>query len=448
MIVLLSHKQGFLMTTGPLDQQLLKHCGNTREMIKTKPRYRFGFLALMCTAACAFIFFFASPSAAEDTTPSNKSGLSDSLGWFARHQSPNGMWDIVNYPANCTENPKCEPGTPDNGVNTSIAITGYVALCYLDAGYDHKTPNRYKSIVDKALEYLRSVQSDEGLFGKNPYEHAVATTALAEAYAMTNDPNLKVPAQKGLAIILNRQNQDTHPADPTYTGLGWDSEAPSDRNDSRLTTMNIMAIRSGLVGGLGDNKNINLSNGLKNANNWLQKAWEACNPNFRVLTNLSKDESNFPYTYNASTQTIEKNNFASAGALSAVFLGHHSGDIMLETLCNRIMSQQFPSKFPSNTLDLYFNTLAIFQLGGERWAKWRVAARKMLLNNQRKGLIVNGQATSDGCLYGSWNSADKQIAGNELCRPLNTAFCTLTLVILQRSALVEEHTPVQGGNEL
>ncbi len=54
----------------------------------------------------------------------------------------------------------------------------------------------------------------------------------------------------------------------------------------------------------------------------------------------------------------------------AEFLGHRSGDIMLETLGNHVVENQTPQKFPTNTYYLYYlyyNTMGVFQLGGKRW---------------------------------------------------------------------------------
>ena len=72
----------------------------------------------------------------------SESAVDASLRWFKKHQSPNGMWDAEKYFQNCTEDPKCEPGT--GAQEESAAMTGFALLCFLGAGYDHKTPNKYK----------------------------------------------------------------------------------------------------------------------------------------------------------------------------------------------------------------------------------------------------------------------------------------------------------------
>jgi hypothetical protein len=177
-----------------------------------------------------------------------------------------------------------------------------------------------------------------------------------------------------------------------------------------------MALKAGSAGGLP------VGNGMEGARNWMKKAWEACNPNFKMLTDPYKDESGFPYTYHSGTNAFEKDNLASVGALCAVFLGHHDGDIMLETLCNRVM-KQIPTAYPTNTYYMYYNTVAIFQAGGDRWKKWNASARDILVNAQRKG---------DGCFDGSWDFAGTQFPGHEIGRTLSTAYCCLSLEVYYR----------------
>ncbi len=347
----------------------------------------------------------------------SESSVDAALRWFKRHQSPNGMWDVEKYTNNCTDNPKCEPGSNGHGGNANVAVTGYAVLCYLGAGYDHRVLGTYKATVAKGLDYLRSVQAADGLLGERNYEHAVATMCLAEAYAMTNDPELKGPAQKAINIILARQNKDAKAADAAYSGLGWDYIGPNNRNDSSVTGWNVMALKSGLAGGL------NVGNGMEGSKKWLKGAWEAGNPDFKKLSDPYKDESGFPYTWDATTNTAEKDHLAPVGALCAVFLGHHAGDTMLETMCNRIMNKQFPTTYPTNTYFMYYNTLAIFQAGGERWLKWNGTVRDLLVNAQRK---------DEGCFNGSWDFEGTQFPGHEVGRVLSTAYCCLSLEVYYR----------------
>jgi hypothetical protein len=121
------------------------------------------------------------------------------------------MWDVDGYPINCTlAGPKCEPGSAYTGADGDAAVTGYALLCYLGAGYDHRTPNKYRKVVKTGLDWVVANQKPDGSFGKSRnYENGIVAMALAEAYAMTNDAALRDPAQKAIDYLLSVQNGKT-----------------------------------------------------------------------------------------------------------------------------------------------------------------------------------------------------------------------------------------------
>ncbi len=364
----------------------------------------------------------------------SESAVDAALQWFKKHQSPNGMWDVTKYPNNCTDaGPKCEPGAMRDG-NCNVGVTGYAVLCFLGAGYDHMTPNKYKATVKKGIDYLVSVQGKEGMLGDRNYENAIATMALAEAYAMTSDPALKDPAQKGVDASLKNQNKDGKAAaaggSSTAAYLGWDYKDPTLRNDSSVTGWNIMMMKSALAAQL------NISHGMEGAKNWLDKTWKATNKDWAKLDPY-KDVSRFPYVYTTDSGAIEINagvadekDFSCVGAVCAVFLGHKAGDAMLETLVNYDLKNHLPTKYPCNTYYMYYDTLALFQVGGDKWKKWNDSVRDVLVNGQRK---------DDGCFKGSWDFADTKFVGSDVGRTLSTAYCCLSLEVYYRYAQVAGH---------
>ena len=351
-------------------------------------------------------------------TLASESAVNAALRWFKRHQSPDGMWHAEQYAANCNEMPKCDPGMNDVHSRTEVALTGYAVLCFLGAGHDHMTPNKYKATVEKGIAYLCSIQTASGDLGPRNYEHAVATMALAEAYAMTNDPALKTPAQLGLDVLVARQIKDAK-VDTDYGGLGWDYIGPEHgRNDASVTGWCVMALKSGLAGGL------KVGNSMDGAKKWLRRAWKASNPEWKKLTDPYKDTSRFHYTWDAVTDLPEGNDqLAPVGALCAVFLGIPNGDTMFESLCNYIMRNQVPRQYPCNTYYMYYNTLAIFQAGGERFKVWNTSVRD---------LLVDAQRSDDGCFNGSWDHWGTEFHGHDVGRVLSTAYCCLSLEVYYR----------------
>ncbi len=362
-----------------------------------------------------------------------ESGVEAGLRWLKKHQSPNGMWDTVNYPVNCSEDPKCEPGKASHGSKdgADAAMTGYALMCFLSAGYDHKTGNTYRNVVKRGLEYLLSVQKPDGRLGARNYENAIATYALCDAYAMTNDADLKEPAQKAVNSILACQAEDPKAVDKAYGRLGWDYlAANASRNDSSVTGWNVMALKSALAAGL------EVGSGIDGAKNWLKRTWLATNPDADKLDPYT-GESRFPYTFDAATDKVDlgavgsnHKDLACVGMVASVFLGHHAGDKMLETLANYVAKHQTPATWGAmNSYYTYYNTMGMFQVGGPRWKKWNDTVKDILVNAQRKG---------EGCFDGSWNWSDaKAWPGSDTGRILSTCYAILSLEVYYRQAKLD-----------
>ncbi|MEK7413601.1 MAG: prenyltransferase/squalene oxidase repeat-containing protein, partial [Planctomycetota bacterium] len=365
----------------------------------------------------------------------SESAVDAALRWFKKHQSANGMWDARDYFQNCTEDPKCEPGSLGahgaEAVNT--AMTGYALLCFLGAGHDHKALGKYKTVVKKGLDYLISIQKPNGYMGAQNYEHPVATMALAEAYAMTSDPDLKGPAQKAVDQVLEHQNIDPKAPDKEYAGLGWNYGPPVDRNDASVTGWNVMALKSAFAAGL------TVKNGMEGAKRWLELSWKANNdgqggrPDWKKL-DIYKDESLFSYAWypdltTYSQERMRHQNIESVGLVCAVFLGHRSGDVMLETLANYVANRQTPKSFSTNIYYMYYNTMGMYQVGGDRWKVWNTTVRDMLVDAQRKG---------EGCFDGSWDWQNAKFTGHDVGRVLSTAYCCLSLEVYYRYAQVNQ----------
>jgi hypothetical protein len=195
----------------------------------------------------------------------------------------------------------------------------------------------------------------------------------------------------------------------------------------------VMALKSGHAAGL------DVGRGLVGAHAWLTRAWRASNPRWRALRDPLRDESDLAYAWTPITgdggrgadlgteqffldRSSDFGHLAAVGATCACFLGHQQGDPMLESLCNYVAKHQLPTRYPCNTYQLYYGTLALFQAGGPRWQQWNARVRDLLVRAQR----------DDGCFAGSWDVGDGRAFGAGVGRVLSTAYCCLSLEVYYR----------------
>jgi hypothetical protein len=360
-------------------------------------------------------------------------GVSNALRWFKRHQSPNGMWDADGYFLNCSQDgAKCEPGKNQSG-DTDVATTSYAVLCFLGDGYDQATPSTYRNVVRKGVQWLIANQKPDGLLGARNYEHAIATMALAQAYGMAPEPWLREPTKKAVDVILARQNRDAAAQAP-YDRLGWDYTTPNGRNDASVTGWNVMALKAAMIAGL------DVGEGISGSKAWLERSWKAANTDKPWCASTSKLDpykgiSRFGYAWKAGSneveisgwnaagqrpQSIASQDLAPVGLMCAAFLGHQAGDPMLESLANYVSLFHQPTAWPCNTYYLYYNTLGMFQVGGERWERW---AKQVL------PLLHNAQRRDEGCLEGSWDWQGTQFHGSDTGRLLSTSYACLSMQV-------------------
>src|SRR5439155_26749173 len=93
----------------------------------------------------------------------------------------------------------------DRGTPNDTAGTAFGLLPLLGAGKTHKSApdNPYDKPIEKALLYLiRKQDKRSGNLGGGMYSHGLATIALCEAYGLTQDPNLRRPAQMAVNYII------------------------------------------------------------------------------------------------------------------------------------------------------------------------------------------------------------------------------------------------------
>ena len=369
-----------------------------------------------------------------------------SLRWFVKHQAPDGAWPLLTYQQNCTDTPKCEPAERHRGPSDDIGVTSLGVLCFLGAGYDHKAPSKHRAVVKKALDWILSMQQPDGEFkiegqrGHN-YAQAMGVMALAEAYGMTADPALRKPVENGVHVMLARRvPANAKGKFPWVWGDFQESSANGMATSS--TSWNLQALKGVIGAGLSP------GDGWDSGKQWLQAIWEAsvrAEGKDPAKLDPYKDETGLAYRYNPATGDISMfrgergpnkagtgrgaHDLGCVGLVVGIFQGRQNGDPMIETLANYEMKYHLPTTYPMNNYYVYYDTLGMFQMGGDRWTTW---------NNTVRDLLVNNQRTGPGCFDGSWDPG-VHYSAKETGRPLATALNCLSLEVYYRYAQLKGH---------
>jgi len=318
-------------------------------------------------------------------TAQSEKAVAAALKWLAEHQFPNGSWSFAHHMA-----PRCHgqcrnPGTLDKALN---AATAMALLPFLGAGQTHKT-GKYKTTVKSGLYFLVNQMkiSPKGgsLFesGGSMYSHGLASIVLCEAYAMTKDKGLYVPAQQALNFICYAQ-------DPV--GGGWRYQ-PRQAGDTSVVGWQIMALKSGHMA-------------------YLQVPPLVVKKAFTFLDTVqSKSGAAYGYTTPGAGQAT-----TAIGLLCRMYLGWKKDNPALNRGAEFI-SATGPSK--SNMYYNYYATQVMRHWEGDMWKKW---------NAEMRDYLVKSQATK-GHEEGSWFTGGRGDRGGRLyC----TSMATMILEVYYR----------------
>lgn len=309
------------------------------------------------------------------------------INWIARHQNPDGSWGCQKCVERCKDE-TCKAHGQKAGADYFAAATAFGVLPFLAAGQTHETKGPYQAVVHRGLLWLAKNQdSKTGRLGNgNLYEHGLATMALCEAYGVSRDPKLKVPAQAAIAFLEDAQNDETG---------GWHYTAnPPTGGDTSVLGWQVMALRSGQLAGLQVNPKVRLKSKL-------------------FLKSVSKGKSGGLFSYVPESGPAPA--MTAVGALCRQHGGCEANAPEMTEGLSYIAANQNAALH--NTYLLYYATQAMHNLPGQQWEKWNRGIQEALVESQIR----------EGCAAGSWkpNSHD---AG-----PLmSTSLTALTLEVYYR----------------
>ena len=324
---------------------------------------------------------------------SSEAAVAAALRWIAEHQYPDGGWNFDHTRGVCQG--RCaEPGTLTTARNGATAMA---LLPFLGSGMTHME-GQYKLPVKGGLNYLVThIKPDHGAgslyeSGGSMYSHGLASITLCEAYAMTQDKALLVPAQASLNFIAYAQ-------DPV--GGGW-RYAPRSPGDTSAVGWQIMALKSGHMG-------------------YLQVAPNTVAGAIKFLDTVQADSGAY-YGYTSPGKGAAT---TAVGLLCRMYLGWKKDEPALQRGV-AYLSKAGPSK--TNMYFNYYATQVMKQYGGEEWDKWNVQMRDYLVAHQDK----NGHAK------GSWHFPGGH-AGERGGRLYATSMATMILEVYYR------HMPIYGN---
>ena len=290
-------------------------------------------------------------------TKGSEAAVARALKWLALHQLPNGAWSFDHRPS-----PACRGKCRNQGsLGTSFnGATAMGLLPFLGAGQTHQE-GKYRRVVEKGLYFLstnmkvrpgpRGELSDAG---GRMYSHGLASIALCEAYAMTNDQSLLQPAQYALNHIVYAQ-------DPVGGGWRYSAKQPG---DTSAVGWQLMALKSGHMG-------------------YLMVPPQTVAKASMFLDAVSMQSGAF-YGYTSPGRGAAT---TAVGLLCRMYLGWGKDQPGLQRGVE-YLSKTGPLK--SNMYYNYYATQVLRHWEGPEWTKWNTEMRDWLVDSQTQRGHENG----------------------------------------------------------
>jgi hypothetical protein len=305
-------------------------------------------------------------------SPQTEEAIERGLAFLARYQQANGGWSLQGFPEG-------------SQLQSDTAATALAVLSFQGAGYNHRE-FQYKDVIRGGIDSLIASQKENGdLFvplhdASNGsvwlYSHSLAAIALCEAYGMTQDPDLKEPAQKAIDFIVASQHAERG---------GW-RYAPGVSSDTSVTGWMMMALKSGELAGL----EVPTETYAK-IDGWLDKAQQS--PDQPHLYRYNPEAPDTPEQRHgrAASKTM-----TAVGLLMRLYSGWKRDNANMVRGAD-YLGQNLPAMGTArqplrDTYYWYYGTQIMYHMGGEHWRRWHGQLHPLLINSQVR----------QGAYAGSW----------------------------------------------
>jgi len=375
--------------------------------------------------------------------------VADALLWLKVHQSGNGAWQAAGF-ARWRDGKELASHAID-GLGRpmyDVGVTGLALAAFLVAGYDGTGTGPLDAAVRRGLAYLKSVQDVDGCFGRRTvssvphvrsgswlwipesqqymrlskgtverdrasyvYNHATATMAMIEAFALTGNGMWKACAQRGLDFIEFARNP--------YFGLRYGIK-PGD-NDTSVTSWMMLAVGCAQLvndahSWAGQPAPFRIDEAtFVGAFAWLGKATDpdSGRVGYRERETLSSREQELADRF--PPQKSEA--LTAAGMYTRIMSGLEPRKTKVLQLGANLCSKRLPVWSAGwGTIDLvywHFGTLAMIEFGGKPWRAWREAIAHAVLDSQRSDTTASaykGSWDPSGC----WGAAGGRVYATAL----------------------------------
>lgn len=271
-------------------------------------------------------------------TPITESAVEAGLKWLARNQTKDGSWSL--------RGPYDDGGSAEN----RPAATAMALLAFMGAGNTH-LEGEYKSVVEKGIRYLVKKQDRDGYFAKETREHqqayaqAQCSVAICELYAMTKDSWLRDPAQLAIKCAEDWQAPEG----------GWRYQ-PGFDSDTSVTGWFVMALQSGLAGGLEVDRAVL----------------------YRVSEFLDTVQSYKGAAYSYQARGAPSQAMTAEGLLCRQYLGWPRSHEALVAGVDALSTDYLFNMKDADFYYWYYGTQVLHHYGGEPWRAWNNVMRQEL----------------------------------------------------------------------
>jgi hypothetical protein len=305
----------------------------------------------------------------EGGTTLTEAAVARGLRWLAKQQKPDGRWVL------------------DAGMKSDPAATSLALLPFLGAGQTHVTGN-YQREVAASLRWLLENQKENGDLGagstgnSHMYAHGQGAIVLCEAFAITGDEQLRIPAQKAIDFIVEAQ----------HDAGGWRYE-PGQPGDTSVLGWQLMALQSARAANL-----TVPAPTLENASHYLDSV-------------SHQDGARYGYQRGSGPTEV----MTAEALLCRMYLGWTMDDYGLSEGIDWLAENHLPSSNQANLYYWYYGTQVFHHAGGLNWEKWNTRIRDILVNTQEKR----------GDLAGSWTPQHHHDRPGGRIYATSLAVCTL-----------------------